>query len=214
MSEEKEYYALTKKTFDFLAPFYNIMTLPLVHVRNRVVVIAKVCKISKVLDVATGTGEQAFAFAKYGHDVTGVDLTESMLAIAGKHNKNGFAKFEVGDATYLRFEENTFDISCISFALHDMPLNIREKVLWEMVRVTKPKGVIIIVDYALPHNKISRALIYHLITLYEGEYYKQFIGSDLDSLLHKTGIEVVERVPVLFGAGRILRGVKDTFGES
>jgi demethylmenaquinone methyltransferase / 2-methoxy-6-polyprenyl-1,4-benzoquinol methylase len=214
MSEEKEYYALTKKAFDLLAPFYNIITLPLVHVRVQVTVIADVRKNSKVLDVATGTGQQAFAFANYGHDVTGVDLTESMLAIARKHNKNGFAKFEVGDTTHLRFEGNTFDISCISFALHDMPVNIREKVLREMVRVTKPKGVIMIVDYDLPHNKISRALIYRLITLYESEYYKQFIGSDLDTLLHKTGVEVVERVPVLFGAGRILRGVKDTFGES
>jgi ubiquinone/menaquinone biosynthesis C-methylase UbiE len=52
-----------------------------------------------------------------------------------------------------------------AFALHDMPLNIREKALKEMVRVTKPKGVICIVDYGLPHNKMSRALIYHFITL-------------------------------------------------
>jgi demethylmenaquinone methyltransferase/2-methoxy-6-polyprenyl-1,4-benzoquinol methylase len=140
--------------------------------------------------------------------VTGVDLTESMLEVARRHNKNGFVKFEVGDATHLRFEENTFDVSCISFALHDMPLNIRAKVLQEMARVTKPGGVIMIVDYDLPQNKISRALIYRFITLYEGEYYKQFIGSDLDTLLHKTGIEICERVPILFGAGRILKGTK------
>jgi ubiquinone/menaquinone biosynthesis C-methylase UbiE len=213
MSAEKEYYALTKKAFGFLAPFYNIMTLPLVHVRNRVVVIANVSKKSKVLDVATGTGQQAFAFAKHGLDVTGVDLTESMLEIARRHNKNGFVKFEVGDATHLRFEDNTFDISCISFALHDMPLNIRGKVLREMMRVTKPKGVIMIVDYDLPHNRISRAMIYRLITLYEGEYYKQFIGSELDSLLHQTGIEAVKRVPILFGAGRILKGIRNAVGE-
>lgn len=208
MSEEKKYYALTKKAFDFLAPFYNIMTLPLIQVRSQVVKIANVGKGSKVLDVATGTGQQAFSFAKQRYDVTGVDLTESMLAIARKHNKNGFVKFEVGDATHLRFEDNTFDISCISFALHDMPLNIREKVLREMVRVTKPNSNIIIVDYDLPHSKISRALIYRLITLYEGEYYKQFIDSDLYTLLHKTGIEICEEVPILFGTGRILKGIK------
>jgi ubiquinone/menaquinone biosynthesis C-methylase UbiE len=136
-----------------------------------------------------------------------------MLAIARKHNKNGSVKFEVGDATQLRLEGNTFDISCISFALHDMPLNIREKVLQEMVRVTRPKGIILIVEYDLPHNKISRTLIYRFVTLYESEYYKQFIGSDLDTLLHKMGIEVVERIPILFGAGRILRGIKNTVGE-
>ena len=209
MVEEKEYYALTKKVFDLLAPFYNIMTLPLVRVRNQVVDFAGAGKGSTILDVATGTGQQAFAFAKRGYDVTGVDLTESMLEIARKNNKAGFVKFEIADATHLRFEENSFDVSCISFALHDMPPNIREKVLREMVRVTKPNGIIVIVEYDLPRNKISRTLIYRLISLYEGEYYRQFIASDLDSLLRKTGINVKEKGSVLLGAGRILKGIKN-----
>jgi len=194
MAEEKEYYALTKRAFDFLAPFYNVMTLPLVRVRNQVVDFVSADKGSTVLDVATGTGQQAFAFAKRGYNVIGVDLTESMLEIARRDNKDGYVKFEAADATHLRFEANSFDISCVSFALHDMPPNIREKVLQEMVRITKPDGIMVIVDYDLPHNKIGRALIYRLITLYEGEYYKQFIASDLDSLLRKTRVEVVERV--------------------
>ena len=210
MCEEKEYYALTQKAFTFLAPFYNILTFPLVRVRNQVVDFANAGKGSTVLDVATGTGQQAFAFAKRGHDVIGVDLTESMLEIARKNNKGGLVKFETADATLLRFETNSFDVSCISFALHDIPLNIREKVLQEMVRVTKPNGIIVIVDYDLPSNKISRALIYHFITLYEGEYYKKFIVSDLDSLLRKIGINVTERVSILLGAGRILKGIKNT----
>jgi demethylmenaquinone methyltransferase/2-methoxy-6-polyprenyl-1,4-benzoquinol methylase len=210
MAEEKEYYALTKRAFDFLAPFYNVMTLPLVRVRNQVVDFVSADKGSTVLDVATGTGQQAFAFAKRGYNVIGVDLTESMLEIARRDNKDGYVKFEAADATHLRFEANSFDISCVSFALHDMPPNIREKVLQEMVRITKPDGIMVIVDYDLPHNKIGRALIYRLITLYEGEYYKQFIASDLDSLLRKTRVEVMERVSVLFGAGRILKGIKKT----
>jgi demethylmenaquinone methyltransferase/2-methoxy-6-polyprenyl-1,4-benzoquinol methylase len=208
MVEEKEYYVLTKKVFDLLAPFYNIMTVPLVRVRHQVVAFANASKGSTVLDVATGTGQQAFAFAKHGYDVIGVELTESMIEIGRKHNKDGLVKFEAADATHLQFQENNFDVSCVSFALHDMPPRIREKVLQEMVRVTKPGGIIIIVDYDLPRNKIGRALIYHLIALYEGKYYKQFIESDLNSLLRKTSIEVIERVSVLFGAGRILKGIK------
>jgi ubiquinone/menaquinone biosynthesis C-methylase UbiE len=208
MVEEKEYYALTKKAFDFLAPFYNILTLPLVRVRNQVVDFANAGKGSTVLDVATGTGQQAFAFAKRGYDVIGVDLTESMLGIGRKHNKGSLVKFEAADATHLQFEENSFDVSCVSFALHDMPPGIREKVLQEMVRVTKPGGIII-VDYDLPRNKIGRTLIYRLISLDEGEYYKQFIVSDLDSLLGKTRINVTARVSVLLGAGRILKGIKN-----
>lgn len=212
MVEEKEYYALTKKAFDSLAPFYNIMTVPLVRVRNQVVDFVNAGKGSTVLDVATGTGQQAFAFAKRGYDVIGVDLTKSMLDIARKHNKGGLVKFEAADATHLRFEENRFDVSCISFALHDMPLRIGEKVLQEMVRVTKPGGIIVIVDYDLPRNGVGRALIYHFITLYEGEYYEKFIVSDLDSLLGKAGINVIARVSVLLGAGRILKGIKTMEG--
>jgi len=116
-------------------------------------------------------------------------------------------RFEVADATRLRFDENSFDDSCISFALHDMPLLMRERVLQEMVRATKPKGAIIIVDYDLPHSKIWKALVYHLVTLYEGKYYKQFIASDLEALLSKTGIEIIGTISVLLGAGRIWKGI-------
>lgn len=183
MDEEQAYYALTKRAFDFLARYYNWMTLPLVRVRGRVVDFTGADKNSKILDVATGTGQQAFAFAKRGFDVIGVDLTEAMLAVARKNNPNDLVKFEVGDATQLRFEENCFDVTCVSFALHDMPLMIRKKVLQEMVRVTKPCGSIVIVDYALPRNKFDKFLIYHLIKLYEGEFYKKFIDSNLEGLI-------------------------------
>jgi hypothetical protein len=50
--------------------------------------------------------------------------------------------------------------------------------------------------------------MYRLVTLYEAEYYKQFIVSDLDSLLKKAGVEVIETVSILFGAGRILKGIR------
>jgi ubiquinone/menaquinone biosynthesis C-methylase UbiE len=96
----------------------------------------------------------------------------------------------------------------MSFALHDMPVTIREKVLMEMVRLTRPEGIIVIVDYALPKNKVGRFLIYRLVSLYEGEYYRTFIGSDLEALLRRTGIDIQEEMPLLLGAGRILKGAR------
>ena len=207
-AEEEEYYSLTKKAFDLLAPFYNLMTLLLARVRGLVVDFTNAETGSRVLDVATGTGQQAFAFAKRGYQVTSVDLTEAMLAIARKNNPDGLVKLEVGDATHLRFGESSFDVSCVSFALHDMPLPIREKVLAEMVRVTKPNGSIVIVDYGLPQNRLGRFLIYHLIKIYEGDYYTKFIISDLEGLARKMGIEILEEGGLLLGAGRILRGKK------
>lgn len=46
------------------------------------------------------------------------------------------------------------------------------------------------------------------VKLYEGKYYLEFIESDLDALLRKAGIEIKEEIPILFGAGRILKGIK------
>src|SRR3990170_8246133 len=165
MDEEREYYTLIKKVFDILAPFYDIVTMPFSRIRDKVVNFTDAKNGSKILDMATGTGKQAFAFAKKGYDVIGIDLSEAMLKVANKKNRYGNVKFQVGDATNLLFEDESFDISCMSFALHDMPLTIREKALKEMVRVTKRKGTVVIVDYALPKNKIGRFLIYHFVNL-------------------------------------------------
>lgn len=207
--EEKEYYLLVKKAFALLAPFYDIITIPFSGVRDRVVNFTNVQKGSKILDVATGTGEQAFAFAKRGYEVIGIDLSEAMLNVAKKKNKFKNVKFEVADATNLPFEDNSFNVSSVSFALHDMPLSIREKVLKEMVRVTKPQGIIVIADYDLPRNKIGKFLVYHFVALYEAEYYKTFIRSDLETLLHKNRIKIIDRATVMHRVGRILKGTNN-----
>src|SRR4030042_2785975 len=192
MDEEKEYYLLIKRVFDILAPFYDFVTIHFSRVRDHVVNFTGARNGSRILDVATGTGKQAFAFARRGYDVIGIDLSEAMLKVANKKNKYGNVKFEVGDATNLPFEDNGFDVSCVSFGLHDMPLTIREKALKEMVRVTKKEGMIVIVDYALPKNKTHGFLIYHFVNLYEGKYYPSFTKSDLYELLRRTGIEIKE----------------------
>ena len=208
IDEEKEYYSLVKKVFDILAPFYDIVAAPLSRLRGRVVDFTGAEKGSKILDVATGTGKQAFAFAEKGYDVTGIDLSEAMLKVANKKNRYKNVNFQVADATNLPFEDYSFDVASVSFALHDMPLTIREKVLKEMVRVTKPEGMIVIVDYALPRNRIGRFLIYHFVRLYEREYYLRFIKSDLEALLRKSCIEIKEELRAIFGAVRILKGIK------
>jgi len=207
--KEKEYYLLVRKAFAILAPFYDIVAAPFSGVRDRMVNFTGAQKGSKILDVATGTGQQAFAFAKKGCEVIGIDLSEAMLNVAKKKNKYRNAKFEIADATNLPFEDNSFDISSISFALHEMPLSIREKVLKEMVRVTKPKGIIVIADYDLPKKKISKYLVYYVTVLFETKYYKSFIKSDLEVLLNKNRIKIIEKDTVMHGVGRILKGINN-----
>ena len=207
MDEKQEYYSLVKNVFKILAPFYDTVTMPFSRIRDKVVDFTNARNGSRILDVGTGTGKQAFAFAKKGYDVTGIDLSEAMLKVAKKKNNYENVKFTVADASNLPFKDSCFDVSGVSFALHDMLLPIREKALNEMVRVTKPGGMIVIVDYALPENKIGRFLIYHFVKLYEGKYYIEFIKSEFEALLGKSGIEITEKLPILLGAGRILKGI-------
>ena len=205
--DEREYYSLVKKVFDILAPFYDIVVTPFSRLRGRVVTFTGAAQGSRILDVATGTGKQAFAFAEKGYDVTGIDLSEAMLRVANKKNRYKNARFQVADATNLPFEDNSFDVSNVSFALHDMPLIIREKVLKEIVRVTRRPGMIVIIDYALPKNRVGRFLVYHCVRLYEREYYSRFIKSDLEALLRKSGVEIREERRAILGAVRILKGI-------
>ena len=205
---DEDYYSYTKKFMRRWACIFGLMEILISGLRNRVVDFTNAKNGSKILDVCTGAGGQAFAFAKRGYGVVGIDLSEDMIRVAKKKNRYENLKFKVADATNMPFEDDYFNVSCVPFALHDMPLTIRKKVLEEMVRVTESKGVVTVVDYALPKNKIGRYLIYHFVKSYETKYYPEFIKSDLQALLRRSGIKIEDERPVLFGAGRILKGTK------
>jgi demethylmenaquinone methyltransferase/2-methoxy-6-polyprenyl-1,4-benzoquinol methylase len=203
---DKEYYEYISKFASQLAKVYAIADFLAKPVRNKVVTIANAKPGSRILDVATGTGELVFAFAKKGLDATGVDLSKDMLRIARKNNKYEKTSFEIADAANMPFKENLFDVSCISLTLHDMPLLVREKVLKEMARITELQGIIIIVDYApLPENRILRFLTCRITKLYETKYYGEFVRSDQKVQLHRIGIEIQEEILTLFGTLRILK---------
>jgi ubiquinone/menaquinone biosynthesis C-methylase UbiE len=203
-----DYYPYIKGFFKKWARIYDVIIFLLAGVRGKVVETTAAGKGAEVLDVATGTGKQAFAFAKKGYNVTGIDLSEDMLKIARKNNKYNNLKLEAGDATAMAFPENRFDVASISFALHDMPLSVDEKVLREMVRVTRPGGIITVVDYDLPGNKIIKNLAYMMIKAYESKYYPPFINNNLPALMEKSGIKIEKDRKVMFGTGRIIKGVK------
>jgi demethylmenaquinone methyltransferase/2-methoxy-6-polyprenyl-1,4-benzoquinol methylase len=205
----EDYYSYIKKCFKIWAPIYDYVNVFTFAIRTKVVSVTNTEKGSKILDVATGTGKQAFAFGERGYEVVGIDLSEDMLKVANKKNRHRHVRFVVADATKMPFEANYFDVSCISFALHDMPLPIREKVLEEIVRVTKPEGTVVIVDYALPRNRVVKYLVYRFVGSYESRYYPQFIGSDLKALVRRCGIEIEKDVSVMFGSARILKAINE-----
>lgn len=92
-----------------------------------------------------------------GH-VTGVDLSEGMLAVMReKVQKAGLTEMisiEEGDGENLRFPDNTFDRVTIAFGIRNFenrPIGLRE-----MLRVLKPGGRLVILELSRPENKIIR----------------------------------------------------------
>lgn len=196
--EERHYYALNAKAWRVLAPFYDAIVFPLKRLRRDVAKLAGVGPGSHVLDVATGTGAQALAFAETGADVVGIDLSESMLRIARRKVRN--VTFRIADARELPFEDARFDVCCVSFGLHEMPVSVRHDALLEMARVTKPTGKIVIVDYALPESPIASKVVFHLVKLYERDNYAEFVRSDLRATLARAGLVATTEAPVAAGA--------------
>lgn len=209
--EEREYYSLNRRVYAIFAPFYDFVTFPIRRLRREVAVIAAVDARSRVLDVATGTGAQARAFAEQAGKVVGIDLSEPMLRITRRKNRFANLTFRQADATQLPFGDASFDVSCVSFALHEMPRSIRERTVAEMARVTKPGGRVLVVDYGPPRDALGNVL-YRLVKLYERDYYVDFIRSDLRALLQRMGIEVRDERSVLLGAVRIVTGFRVATG--
>jgi ubiquinone/menaquinone biosynthesis C-methylase UbiE len=83
----------------------------------------------------------------------GIDSDKNMLAF-GIKNKQKLqmenASFLLADATALPFEDNRFDYVSVSFALHDKLPDLRRQVVSEMVRVVKPQGFLLLMDFNVP----------------------------------------------------------------
>lgn len=203
----EEFYKYIQHYFGNWGPVYDLMQIPIHGAHEEVVRFANAPKDAVVLDVATGTGRQAFAFAEKGYRVVGVDLLMGMLRVAQKKNTYDRVSFELADATRLPFPDKSFDVTCISFALHDMAEDVRGKVLREMTRVTTKDGVIVIVDYATPPTKLGRWVITYVSPLFETRYLREFMSVDFPALLRSSGMTVVAVRPVLRGIGNITKAI-------
>ncbi|MBN9391561.1 MAG: methyltransferase domain-containing protein [Chloroflexi bacterium] len=107
----------------------------------------------RVLDIGTGAGHTAIAFAPQAGEVVAFDLTPSMLEETAR---NAAAKgvtnltTRQGAAENLPFEDNSFDIVVCRYTTHHFT-NIRQAVA-EMARVLKPGGKWVIMDTTVPEN--------------------------------------------------------------
>lgn len=100
-----------------------------------------------VLDIATGPGYIAEAFAGAAREVVGVDLTDAMLAIARERTRErgvSNVSFRAADAQNLPFENEAFDVVVCRLALHHLQKPL--EVLREMARVCRPGGTVLVED--------------------------------------------------------------------
>ena len=111
--------------------------------------LANLCKVTEnslLLDVASGTGEgTCFLVEEFKCHAVGIDISQVMIKRAKEkaQKKNLNIDFKIGDAHYLPFENNSFDVviaECVVCALN------KEMEIAEMIRVLIPGGFIGIHD--------------------------------------------------------------------
>jgi len=109
-----------------------------------------------VLDCATGTGDLAIAFKKAvgSGRVVGTDFTPEMIALARQKSRD--ITFDVADVTNLPFEDDSFDIASISFGIRNVGDPARG--IAEMVRVVRPGGRVIVLEFGQPSNRLASLL--------------------------------------------------------
>jgi len=96
----------------------------------------------RVLDVACGTGNTAIPEAKKGAEVTGVDIAPNLIEQARERAaaEGVTAKFDVGDAEALPYEDASFDAVVTMFGAMFAPR--ADVTASELKRVCKPGGFI------------------------------------------------------------------------
>lgn len=96
----------------------------------------------RLLEIGCGTGHWSEYFCNRGFDVTGVDISERMIAIA-RQRSIAAATFEVADAERLPLADGAFDVAAAITVLEFVADPVR--VVAEMVRcVKKPGGMLIV----------------------------------------------------------------------
>ena len=110
---------------------------------------------TKIIDLASGTGDLALALQKKLPDaaVTGVDFVPEMLELA---QRKGVRQTIVADAMQLPFSDGSFDCVTIAFGLRNM--ENWGGALAEMSRVLGRDGHLLVLEFSLPTRPIVRAI--------------------------------------------------------
>ena len=141
--------------------------------KRRLIQLAGVRPGEHALDLCCGTGDLAFALARHGARVVGLDFSAPMLAVAqARLRERPLAasassqprpatrnpQFLRGDALSLPFPDASFHIVTIGYGLRN--LADFEQGLREMSRVAKPGGRLLVLDFGKPEHGLWRAVYF------------------------------------------------------
>jgi demethylmenaquinone methyltransferase/2-methoxy-6-polyprenyl-1,4-benzoquinol methylase len=117
---------------------------------------------SRVLDLACGTGDLAFAAAERATrgSVQGIDASSRMIELARKRATReaplNNVEFHVGDMSALDVKSASVDAVTAGYGLRNVPQY--ESAVREIARVLKPGGVLATLDFYRPESRVWRSL--------------------------------------------------------
>jgi len=147
----------------------------------------------ELLDIATGGGHTANAFASRVKSVTALDLTKEMLAAAEKFitaNGHQNVQFVEGDAENIPLPSETFDIVTCRIAPHHFP-NINEFVS-EVKRVLKGNGQFLLDDNVVPEANDYDKFYNTIEKIRDYSHFRAWKKSEWLQMLEANGFEVEE----------------------
>ena len=193
-----------KSEYDFIAKIYDpVLYLALKPIRIAVMNVLLKYKEKSILDLCCGTGNQLKLLSRNGFkDLHCLDISNPMLEIARKNDSR--IKIYNEDATKTNFENESFDIAIISFALHEKDRGTQESFINEAHRLIKKDGFILVVDYNFDNKtpKLVKIGISIIERIAGKEHYNNFKGyirnKGLLSLINKDKFKLIKAHKRLF----------------
>ena len=163
-----------RQMFDSIAHAYDFMNRAMtlgidIWWRRLAVKRLKRIKPTRILDVATGTGDFAIQLHNSLHPqhITGIDLSQGMLDEARRKVKEkgleNNISFEQGDCMALPMQDEAFDAVTVAFGVRNFEHLLQG--YREMARVLRPGGMLCVLELSTPKNPVIR-WFYDLYTLH------------------------------------------------
>lgn len=146
----------------------------------------------QILEVGCGTGISTFPIANTFKKsrVKAIDLSQDYISFCNKEYKNlKSVNFDIGAGEDLKgIKAESQDAWCSTFMFHELPKDIRIKMIDEAMRVLKPGGFIFIVDSIQAHDRPDLKFIIDLFPRdFHEPFYKNYSQTPLENLFKDAG---------------------------